>query len=137
MRLVPGRKYTFAELEQIRRENPDITKLAMQGYVWRQDMDGTMQLVHWSQASGGGGRFGKPAEKGYRQFTAQDPDPFRLDELPPIVRRTPQERLDSLMKKAGEDLRAYLSGRAGHEVAGEDAKEVAASSLNAAERQAK
>ena len=48
-RIVPGRKYSFAELEAL-RDNPEFANWAAKGYVWRQALDGTLQLVHWSNS---------------------------------------------------------------------------------------
>ena len=105
--IVPNRKYTYAELEQIRQRHPDLAaKYAKAGYVWRMDLDGTMMMVHQSQATEGGGRFGGPANKPMREFATTNPDPFNTDELPPIRKRTPQERLASLMAKISEDFKA-------------------------------
>lgn len=103
MNIVPGRKYTFAQLAGL-REQPDMTKWALQGYVWRQELDGTLELVHWSKASGGGQGGTLPR----RGFATTDPDPFDKAGLPPIVRRSPQERMASLMSKVGPDL---IAGR--------------------------
>lgn len=103
VRIVPGKKYTYAELEKIRMQDPlAAAKWSKKGYAWRQDMDGTMMLVHWKQTT----NTRTHGELPTRGFASVDPDPFRLDELPPIVKRTPAERLDSLMAKISEDFKA-------------------------------
>lgn len=143
--IVPNRKYTFAELEKLRAQYPDLARVyARHGYVWRMDLDGTMEMVHYTKATGGGGSFGQPAERPMREFAATG-DPFNLDELPPIRKRTPQERIDSLMSKVSEDFKAgrvltldevntHREGRAkATELTGEVVKEVAQSFLERAE----
>ena len=97
-RIVPGRKYSYAELQQLRND-PEIAQRALQGYVLRQDLDGTVRWVHHSKATGGGGNFGAPVEVTTRNYEAvwdknEGPGPW---DLPPIVKRTPQQRVDSLM----------------------------------------
>ena len=101
--IVPGRKYTYAQLEQIRAQHPDAARAwAAKGYAWRMDLDGTMMLVHWRDTTNSRTHGEMPE----RAFNPANPDPFRLDELPPIVKRTPQERIASLMAKISEDVRA-------------------------------
>jgi hypothetical protein len=102
MRLVPGRKYTYAELAQL-RDDPEVANLAIRGYVWRQDLDGTMQLVHYTQATGGGRTTGGRPERPDRLYAATE-DPW--GDLPPIVKRTPQERKESLIKRWFDDCKA-------------------------------
>lgn len=99
--IVPGRRYTSAEMAEL-RDTPELAGMALQGYVLRANDDGTMQFVHWTKATGGGGTFnGKPARPG-RGYTATE-DPW--GDLPPIVKRTPQQRVDSLMVRFIEDCR--------------------------------
>lgn len=103
MRLVPGRRYTYAELAQL-RDSDELAQRAIAGYVWRQNLDGTMELVHWSKASGGGRSTDRTLEKPERGFAATwDEDPW---DLPPIVKRTPQERKESLIKRWFDDCKA-------------------------------
>ena len=45
----PGVKYTFAQLEGF-REDPSLADWAAKGYVWRQELDGTLQLVHYTKS---------------------------------------------------------------------------------------
>jgi hypothetical protein len=101
--IVPNRKYTYAELEKLRAEHPDLARVyARYGYVWRMDLDGTMEMVHWTKASNGGA--GAPLPD--REFVTTNPDPFNKADLPPIVKRTPQERMESLMAKVAPDIKA-------------------------------
>ena len=148
MRLDVGRKYTYAELAVL-RDDPEMAAWAMKGYVWRQDLDGTMQLVHWSKASQGGGSFGQRPDKPLMGFAASDDDLFDEANLPPIVRRTPQQRVASLTARIEGDMKAgrvlsddkmklYVpTWRKGKEMAGEDVKEVASAFLQGAENRKK
>lgn len=134
MRLRPGVKYTRDEIAKM-RDDPEMAKVAIRGYVFTVTLDGMFELVHWSKAAGGGFRGNTPAggemidtrEQGsrYGKPVTVDISDERREVLKPIVKRTPQERMESLMKKVGEDLRSYLSGQAGHEVSGEETKAVA------------
>ena len=103
-RIVPGRKYTYEELAAL-RDDPELAERSLQGYVLRQDLDGTLEFVKWSQATAGGGSFGE-SEQPLRDFTSQDDDPFDEASLLPIRRRTPLERVDSLMLRFIDDCRA-------------------------------
>jgi len=106
--IVPNRKYTYAELEKIRAEHPDLAaRFAKAGYVWRMDLDGTMMMVHHTQATGGGGTFGKPQERPDREF-ATDTVELTSEALPRIVKRTPKQRMESLMSKIKDD---FVAGR--------------------------
>lgn len=102
MKLVPGRRYSFSELEKMRAAGVEVEP--MTGYVWRMNLDGTMQVVHHTQATEGGGAFGTRPERAPRRFTSDGDSPF--GELPAIQRRTPQQRLASLMDKVATDVRA-------------------------------
>jgi hypothetical protein len=89
--IVPGRKYTFEELRTM-REDPSVAKWAAKGYVWRQELDGTMQLIHWT--------------KGHMDNEVKAPrgyvDTRPIEEIfptEPIAKRTPQERKDSLISR--------------------------------------
>jgi len=104
--IVPGRKYTFQELELIRQQHPDAAReWSAKGYAWRFELDGTAMLVHWTQATGGGGAFGQAPERPLREFAGPAPE-LRSEDLPRIVKRTPQQRLASLMAKVDEDIKA-------------------------------
>jgi hypothetical protein len=99
----PGVKYTFAELERIRQQDPVAAKeWAAVGYGWRFEMDGTMMLVPQAALHRGGVAKDRP----HREFASSLDDPFNKAELPKIRKRTPQERLDSLLKKVDGDIKA-------------------------------
>lgn len=98
-RPVPGRRYTAGELRAF-LDQEGATALQAQGYVLRHNVsDDTYQLVHWTNAAGGEefGTFRKD------QRVAYDPHAFNEADLPPIVKRTPQQRVDSLMLRFIED----------------------------------
>lgn len=111
MKIRLGRKYTYAELA-ILREDPEMAGWAVRGYVWRQDLDGTLTLVHNSKAAAGGPDFAgghkmrRPLNPTHETVYVPDTPQFDKADLPPIVKRTPQERVDSLMSKVGDDLAA-------------------------------
>ena len=106
----PNKKYTFAELEKLRQQFPDLARTwAKKGYVWRMDLDGTMEMVHYTQASGGGGRFDAPntlREMEPGRVFGGAPQELTSEDLPRIRKRTPQERMDSLMAKVATDIKA-------------------------------
>ena len=144
-RIVPGRKYTFAEVAKL-RDTPDLAERVLEGYVLRQDLDGTVQFVPAAQATGGGGAFGRPPEKPLRQYETTEEDPFDKASLPPITRRSPQERLRSLAGKIAEDVRAGRvlredqirtivgeSWKRGMPISGQDVERIAAEFLGMAE----
>lgn len=89
------------------KSDPELADLKMQGYVLRADIDGTMSFVHWSQSgfkkNGGGVR---------RPRTQSREVDWGLE---PRKRRTPQERMESLMGRVGPDLRVYLKTDVGEE----------------------
>lgn len=136
-RIVPGVEYTKAEVAAF-RDSPELAGLLFKGYVFTLTIGGNFKLIPYSQAAGGGysGSGTGPVKMGAQQSTYGLPTVGTFDkrELTPIVRRTPQQRVDSLMKKAGEDLRLYLSTKSGHEVSGEDAKKVAIDSMTQADK---
>lgn len=97
--IVPGKKYTSGQLARlVDQETAD--NLQFQGYVLRHDvLDGTWSVVHWTNA-GSDRDFGSIR----KPRTAFDPNAFPKPEL--IRKRTPQERVDSLMLKFISDCRA-------------------------------
>jgi hypothetical protein len=134
MNVIPGKEYTRDEIAQL-RDHPDTLGLVLQGYVLVVTEDLKFSFVHQSKAAGGGykgtgtgevtkfgGGYGKPTN-------------FEFDkqQLPDIVKRTPQQRMDSLMKNAGEDLRAYLAGKRKRDLDGEELKTVARENIETAE----
>lgn len=92
----PGVKYTFKELEGF-REDPSLSDWAAKGYVWRQALDGTLELVHWSSSH---------MDNEVRQPVRYESRPVReLFPITPIQRRTPQERRESLVKRWWEECK--------------------------------
>lgn len=139
--LRPGVKYTFAELEGF-REDPSFSDWAAKGYVWRQELDGTLKLVHWSKAH-------MDNEVRNPKFYVDKRDVREIFPTDPIQKRTPQQRLQSLVDKWWEDCRRHgtvpgltseemtdLTGRSftvGEDrVTYEDVKAIAAKMLNQA-----
>lgn len=119
------------------RDTPELANLLLRGYVFTITLDGSFMLIPYNQAAGGGYR-----GKGYGQFDphsggssygAPTSATFDKRELPPIIKRTPQQRVNSLMSKVGDDLKFYLSGQAGRELSGEETREVAAQALQDAD----
>lgn len=146
-RIVPGRKYTFAQIREMQKD-PELAALKLEGYVLRQDMDGTVQFVHHTQASAGF----RGSEHSLKQYKAPPGTVEAMKaENPPIVRRTPQERVDSMMLKlittakkngyvpTGEDAevkeivaQAWRDGRSN--ITAETVRQVAAIALAKAEK---
>lgn len=104
MSIQVNRKYTYDELAQLRND-PSLAQRVFDGHVMRQDLDGTVKFVPWSQASEGGGTFGNKPDKPLRGFASTDEDPFDVASLPPIVKRTPHQRVDSMMLKVLADFK--------------------------------
>jgi hypothetical protein len=135
--IIPGKEYTKAEIAAF-RDSPELAGLLFQGYVLALTLGGNFQLIPYHQAAGGGhsGTGTGSVKMGSQQSTYGLPKVGTFDkrELPPIVKRTPQQRVDSLMKRAGEDLKLYLAGKQVKEVAGEDTKQKVVESLTQAEK---
>lgn len=95
--LEPGRRYTFAELEALRND-PAFADWAAKGYVWEQDLDGTLRLTHWSKS------ILDNEVKHPRAYVDERPfeDVFPTE---PIRRRTPQERKASLISRWWESCK--------------------------------
>lgn len=89
--------YTWAELEKL-TQDPTLEEFKLKGYVLRGDADGTFTFVHWSEASFGG-QGGPLAGRVY--------NPHGFEDIAPIVKRTPQERVDSLLLKIMDDCKRY------------------------------
>lgn len=116
----------------MRRAYPDFS---LTGYHWRVE-NGRFSLVHWSQVTD----VSRP-----RGFALGfDEDPFPLE---PIRKRTPQQRVDSLISRFGEDLKAGRvmtqdqlqditanAWKRGQPVSGEAVRTVATALLETAER---
>jgi hypothetical protein len=142
-KIVPGKRYTKEQL-QLLVDQAEADELKMQGYVLQYDvLSGTYGVVHWTHA-GGAEDFGSVR----KPRIAHDPAAFTKPE--PIKKRTPMERVDSLMlrfiddcKRAGtvplmgDDRISLIIGeawRAGRsEITGEVIRKVAADFLQKAE----
>lgn len=98
MRIVPGRRYTHEEMRAI-RESPEMAGLAFQGYVWRANLDGTVSLVHWTKAHMDN-EVRRPV--GYVDLRPREEI---FGRPPPIVKRTPQQRVQSLVNRWWEECR--------------------------------
>lgn len=132
----PGVEYTREDVAKF-RESPELANVLLRGYVFTLTIGGNFMLVPWNQAAGGGytgkgdGYFDPNA--GGTSYGRHETLTFDKQDLSPIVKRTPQERVDSLLSKVGEDLRFLLSGEAGSQVSGEETKRVAQRALQTAD----
>lgn len=89
-----GRRYTRDEmLEMIR--NGEIRQAAFKGYVARADADGMLSFVHWTKAN-------KPGK--VHAISDEVVEELRAG-LPPITKRTPQERVESFMSRIMADMK--------------------------------
>jgi acylphosphatase len=119
--LTPGQKYPFEELRRIITQ-AKADQLKLQGYVLRMDTDGYVEIVHVSQADDfqsnmrNEWRRGKKVmgPRGKREVLtapgfdgSEDPQGPPVDGgvVPAVRKRTPQERLDSLMTRWVEDCK--------------------------------
>ena len=92
--------YTPTQLRQLIGQ-AEADELQLQGYVLQFDAtSNTYRVVHWTKASQPFRADGNRAQRRAVQGTATD-----FGELTPIVRRTPQQRVDSLMLKWMEDMK--------------------------------
>lgn len=94
-RIVVGKKYTKEQLDAFRLD-PQLESMKMQGYVLRLDDDGMFSFVPWQAASRSG------QGRTYQSTAAMT---ALKDGLTPIVKRTPQERVDSLMLRFIDDCK--------------------------------
>jgi hypothetical protein len=143
VKVVPGKKYTRSQIRRL-IDQSTADELKLQGYVLRMEpLDGTYTVVPWTEA-GSGAEFGtlRPDKRG---GTAT------FEPVDPIKKRTPMERVDSMMlrlvddcKRTGtipglEDWRIKLlvgeSWKAGKNLSGEDIRRVAANLLARAEKE--
>lgn len=120
-RIVPGRKYTRAQLQAL-VDQSTADELALQGYALRHDvLDDTYTVVHWTNAGGTIGT--EDGRQNRKARMAVEPVAFDEKDLPPIVRRTAQQRVDSLMirllEAAKTEGRAFLPDSVIREVVGE------------------
>jgi hypothetical protein len=108
-----------------------------QGYVFTLTLGGNFMLVPW-HAAAGGGYTGKDSgfidtTAGGSEFGRPTEGVFDKTELPAIVKRTPQQRVESLMSKVGDDLRLYASGQSDRIVSGEETRQIAQAALQEAD----
>lgn len=140
MKIKPGVEYTREEIKQF-RDDPDLANVLLKGYVFTITLGGNFMLIPWNQAAGGGysGKGGGLIEDttagGKSSYGAPVEAIFDKTQLPPIVKRTPQQRMASLMDKVGDDLRHYLSGQAGKIVDGETTQRAAEDMMQAVDDQ--
>ena len=143
MRIVAGvdidRDYTADEVVEMHRSGR-LRDISLHGYVAQADWEGKCRFVHWTKANAI-----SPGENELRVSVA-DATPLR-EGLPPIRKRTPQQRVDSLTgrlaeqaKLGGLPLPEYVMSEvlrrrwvAGDPVTAEDVRAVAAHSLAQAE----
>jgi hypothetical protein len=151
VKVVPGKRYTRQQLsEAIDQSTAD--ELKLQGYVLQYDvLTQTYGVVPWYEAGGAenfGPKSSKVTQTGLRKPRMGTGGFVPLD---PIRKRTPMERVDSLMlrfiddcKRTGtiplvDDARIKLlvgeSWRAGKQLTGEDIRRVAANLLARAEKE--
>jgi hypothetical protein len=143
VKVVPGKRYTRQQLaEAIDQSTAD--ELKLQGYVLQYDVvSQTYGVIPWHEAASGAefGTFRPDNRGGTGTFAPIDP----------IKKRTPMERVDSLMlrfiddcKRTGtlpgvEDWRIKLlvgeSWKAGKRLTGEDIRTIAANLLARAEKE--
>jgi hypothetical protein len=138
MKIRPGVEYTREEVAAF-RDDPDLADVLLRGYVFTLTIGGNFMMIPWNQAAGGGYTGGGPGpvrdttDGGKSTYGAPAVGVFDKNDLPSIVRRTPQQRMESLMSKVGDDLRLYLSGQAGHEISGEATRSVTQQTLQLAD----
>ena len=144
--IVPGKKYTRDEI-MLMRQDPDLAKVAMKGYHLRLDDDGMFSFVPYKETYSGAHERGKQ-----RVFRPKDNTVPLFDPPGTPRRRTPVERVDSLMLKLIGDVQrlgqvpgvedkriteivgeAWRSGRS--EVSGEMVRRVAQHFLEKAEKE--
>jgi hypothetical protein len=143
VKVVPGKRYTRQQLaEAIDQSTAD--ELKLQGYVLQYDvLSQTYGVVPWYEAASGAefGTFRQDNRGGTGAFAPLDP----------IKKRTPMERVDSMMlrlvddcKRTGtlplvDDVRIKQlvgeSWRAGKQLTGEDIRRVASNLLARAEKE--
>jgi hypothetical protein len=97
----PNKRYTQAEITELRND-PRFADFAMKGYVLRLDEDMMFSFVHWTQATSGRNPGELRRMRKYHNPRAME----QLTEgLEPIVKRTPQQRVDSLMLRFIEECK--------------------------------
>lgn len=95
--IIPGKEYTLAELQKLVRNEDDAARVAWQGYVLQHDLlKDTYKLVHWTKSASG-----RDWGESNRPFGSprMAHDPYAFSKPEPLVRRTPQQRRESLVNK--------------------------------------
>ena len=100
--IVPGRRYTRDEIA-LMRNDPQLAKLQLEGYVLRRNLDETMQFVHWTKSATGekNGDWNPALQQTY----AVDTSGLFVNDR--IVKRTAQQRVDSLVKKWWDSCKGH------------------------------
>lgn len=95
-KVVPGKAYKPHEIRAL-IDQSTAKELEFQGYVLQWDaLSGTYSVVHWSKASQ---PFRQDGNRAQRRQVRKQVGPEAFGPLDPIVKRTPQQRTDSLMLK--------------------------------------
>lgn len=139
MDVKPGVEYTREEVAQL-RDQPELANLLLKGYVATLTIGGNFMFVPWNKAAGGGYSgegTGSVGSRNGSDYGKEQQAVFLKETLPPIVRRTPQQRLESLLSKVGEDLKLLIYDQDGNPATGEQIRRVAADALQVAETEFK
>jgi hypothetical protein len=103
--IVPGKTYTKTQLQE-QMDAASAEQLKMTGYVLQYDiLNETYTVVHWTKAAGA---MASPTKNKVERLASKRMahDPFAFTEAPPpIVRRTPMERVDSMMLRLIDDCK--------------------------------
>lgn len=136
--------FQAAEIIELHRQGK-LRPIALHGYVARADADGTCRFVPWQQAN----RITPDSEGGsrWRVYAASEADVMKelRKDIPPIQRRTPQERTASLAEKVEKSKNVLPENivkevvrrrwKMGDPVSGEDVQAVAAAFLRNADKE--
>lgn len=140
-----NRTYTADEVARMYHSG-ELQEVAMKGYVSRANADGTCEFVHWTKAN----RMTGDADHRPGVYVAKDDIVGEMERtLPPVLKRTPQQRVVSLLLKmlqapdgklglSDEQVKAIVgeSWRSGKPLATEEVRRIAAHFLGEAERNA-
>jgi hypothetical protein len=114
--ITPGRKYRPEDLTKLITQ-AKADKLRIRGYVLRMDAEGWVEIVHWSKADD----FQSTMRDDWKRYRkdpgrpemlraggfdgSKDPGgpPVDAGTIAPVKKRTPQQRLDSLMQRFVDD----------------------------------
>jgi hypothetical protein len=106
MSMIPGRKYTKAQMRSMMSEEY-ARALQYKGYVLQVDDRGLYSLVHHSKAFGG--QVLERRKQGDLEGTLERSDvggTAQFEAPAPIRKRTPQERLDSFVQKLWPEVKS-------------------------------